>query len=111
MSETSGRDRQYIQLVRHVVDDGGRTRRAALLILVLAVAIGLATGTLVTAYLITGITGPAIIGGATVAGAAGRVLVGRRRPHANASTISPKRDDQDSSPEVDTSLPSKQDKN
>ncbi|HEV8562448.1 MAG TPA: hypothetical protein VGR06_39520 [Actinophytocola sp.] len=75
---------RYIDLARHVVDDGGRTRRAAVLILILAVSTALTLGTLVAAYLLTGLTGPAVLGGATTAGAASRLLIARRRRNRRA---------------------------
>ncbi|MFJ1758748.1 hypothetical protein ACIOD2_00430 [Amycolatopsis sp. NPDC088138] len=67
-------DNAYTALVRHVVADGARTARAAVLILVVTVAVA---GVVATVALTAGGLGATCLGGVTLAGAALRAF--RRR--------------------------------
>ncbi len=71
---TSRPDNAYTALVRHVIDDGARTFRTALLVLVLALAV---VGIVVSVALTSGGLGTAAVAATALLGGAARAI--RRR--------------------------------
>lgn len=76
----------YTALVRHVVDDGSRTRRALILILAVTVAGSVVIGAIVVALMLTGAAGTAMVGGGTLGGIASGWVSGRIRARRRATS-------------------------
>lgn len=78
-SSASEPERPYVGLVRHVIDDGQRTRRVALLVLVTAFAAALIVAIIAAALMLISTTVMATLGGCTAMVSAGAYLARRSR--------------------------------